>query len=84
MSKPYNKRIESHLFSYKKREIVEDDFVKFFDCTLLMATDSFEIGSKFELIEVDYSAMRLFMWTRNSGEDEDLYEHQIVIYLVDG
>ena len=81
MSKPYNKRIESHLFTYKKREIVEDDFV---NCKLLIATDSFEIGSKFEVIEVDYSAMRLFLWTRNSGKDEDLFEHQIVIYLVNG
>ncbi len=82
MAKPYNKRIEQHLFSYKKRKVLEDDFIEFYDCTLLVSTDIFDQGSNFELIQIDYSTMKALMWVKNSGEDKDFFEYGISIWLV--
>ncbi len=53
MRKPYNKTLENHLFSYKKRKILEDDLIEFEDCTLLVSTDIFDKGTKFELIKIE-------------------------------
>ncbi len=53
MTKPYNKTIEHHLFTYNKRNVLEDDFIEFSDCTLLISTDIFDKGTKFELIQID-------------------------------
>ena len=80
MTKPYKKTIEDHLFSYKKRKILEDDFVEYKDCTLLVSTDIFDQGNKFELIKIDYSAMKAMMWMKK--DVEEFFDYEIIVGLL--
>ncbi len=80
MTKPYNKTIENHLFIYKKRKILEDDLIEFKDCTLLVSTDIFDQGTKFELIKIDYTSMKAMMWMKE--DEDDFFDYEVSIGLV--
>ena len=82
MTKPYNKTIENHLFTYKKRNILEYDLIDDKDCTLLVSTDIFDQGTKLKLIKIDYTAMKAIMWIKNTQEKKDFFEYEICIGLV--
>lgn len=82
LTKSYNKTIENHLLTYKKRNILEDDLIEYKDCTLLVSTDIFDQGTKFELIKIDYTAMKAMMWINNTEEKKDFFEYEICIGLV--
>ena len=82
MTKPYNKTIEDHLLTYKKRNILEYDLIEYKNCTLLVSTDIFDQGTKFELIKIDYTAMTARMWIKDTEEKNNFFEYEICIGLI--
>ena len=82
MTKPYNKTVENYLFTYKKRNILEDDWIEYKDCALLVSTDIFDQGTKLKLIKIDYTSMKAMMWIKNTEDEKDFFEYEIGIGLL--